>query len=675
MRHVGAAWFFRSAAVLVPVVWGGSLWAQVYTPPTPSSKVTPGGSADGGDVTIQRDAKPDTGASPWGQEIPLLDMSAETVTVGGVTIPLGDNRVLRARFEKYLNQPEEDSEAARDYRDTVRKVLAEMSPYNKGGPDPYSSWRLLPRAATYPGDAGICGSLAEAIYVSMLARRDVDGLKRLNAGIEREKQDLIRKGDWNTRHDKAPEIDSSTAAGGGGGGGGGAGTNAGRRRNNQNTGPAGLIGGTGYGSNSLDYAEIVRRIAEIEILKKVNIAKTEAQILQAKAQYQVNMVQWFAQRRFEHVLMAARFYNQIWKDGDTTLHIDENSDVSKLFTQSVGVSPTVASLDSLANEAIREADKAIEAFDFLMEHKELHTAAQRLMEAFALGEYLEPLAVLPREKKREVALYIRDLHELYGTLQARDYGRGRELALKIKEGVSDFPSAKVDSAIAAHTLASDMAIEKAKGHLIAKDTTKAGEEIKAAAELWPTNPKLDEFRSLITKTSAVAGLVNDFDRLLSEQNYREIFRRQYEFAPVIQDDPGRSDAFRQIIENITTIEATLGKANEFSKMGQDYAAWEQLAELREKFPDDPKLGRELEMLAPKVADFTKALDRAHQYEQREPQQVGSALAWFLKARSIYPRSSMAEAGIGRMLDEILAEAAPAEPVKTGAEEELEDYGL
>ena len=55
--------------------------------------------------------------------------------------------------------------------------------------------------------------------------------------------------------------------------------------------------------------------------------------------------------------MAARFYNQIWKDGDTTLHIDENSDVSKLFTQSVGVSPTVASLDSLANEAIREVLK------------------------------------------------------------------------------------------------------------------------------------------------------------------------------------------------------------------------------------------------------------------------------------------------------------------------------
>ena len=76
------------------------------------------------------------------------------------------------------------------------------------------------------------------------------------------------------------------------------------------------------------------------------------------------------------------------------------------------------------------------------------------------------------------------------------------------------------------------------------------------------------------------------------------------------------------------IEAALGKAAEFSKVGQDYAAWEQLAELREQFPDDPKLGRELELLAPKVADFTKALDKARQFENRTPKQTGSALSWY-----------------------------------------------
>ena len=148
---------------------------------------------------------------------------------------------------------------------------------------------------------------------------------------------------------------------------------------------------------------------------------------------------------------------------------------------------------------------------------------------------------------------------------------------------------------------------------------------------------------------------NDFDRLLAEGNYREIAKRQYEFAPAIQGDSTREDAFKQIITNLTKIEAALGKAAEFSKMGQDYAAYEQLAELRATFPDDPKLGRELELLAPKVADFTKALDRARQFEARSPKQTGSALSWYLKARNIFPRSKFAEEGIQRVAGEILAE--------------------
>jgi Flp pilus assembly protein TadD len=365
------------------------------------------------------------------------------------------------------------------------------------------------------------------------------------------------------------------------------------------------------------------------------------------------MVQWFIQRRYEHVLMAARFYNQIWKDGDSTLRVDKNSDVSKLFSESVGVSPTVASLDSLSNEAIRETSKYIEAFDLMLSRGDLHSASQRLMEAYALGEYLAPVATLSLEKKRQVADYFRDLNELYGTLQAHDYTKTMELAASLKAKAKDFPSSKVDSAIAAYTLASDLAIEEAKAHLLAKEGDKASEKIKVAAEIWPTNPKLKEFRTLVNNSGGLVSIRNDFDRLLSEGNFREIARRQYEIAPAIQGDAKREDAFKQIMVNLTKIEAALGKATEFSKMGQDYAAWEQLAKLREDFPDDPKLGRELELLAPKVADFTRALDKARQFESRTPKQVGSALSWYLKARSIHPQSELAEAGAKRLADEIL----------------------
>lgn len=579
----------------------------------------------------------------------MLDPSAETVTVGGVTIPLGDNRLLKARFEKYLNQPPESDAEAKVYRQNIADILQTISPLRKGAPPNLKeAFLLLPSAASYPGDANICSTLAEAVYMALLAKKDNKQLNDLNNSIEIEKKAIIREADWAARNERDPSLGNtrpSTGQGGGQQGGQGGQGGGNRPASNQ-----------GAGANSLKYKDTLRRIAEIEAIKKQNIVLTEAQTIRTKTQYQVNMVQWFAQRRYEHVVMASRFYNQIWKDGDTTLRIDKNSDVSKLFSESIGISPTVSSLDSLSNEAIREVDKYIEAFNHLLAQNELHSASQRLMEAYALGEYLSPVATLPLEKKRRVALYVRDLHELYGALQARDYVRGKALSNQLKVAAKDFPSSKVDSVISGYTLASDLAIEEAKAHLLARNSDQASAKIQQAAEIWPTNPKLEEFRTLVSNSGAIVTARNDFDRLLSEGNYREIARRQYEFAPAIQGDATREDAFKQIMQNLMAIEAALGKAVEFSRIGQNYSAWEQLADIREQFPDDPKLGRELELLAPKVADFTLALDKARQFESRTPKQTGSALTWFLKARSIYPQSAQAEKGIQRLLNEILPES-------------------
>ncbi len=630
----------RTLTTLLSLAASLPLFSQVYTPPAaPTQPAVQQPPTDSGPTQ-----KPKDPASPLGQEIPMLDPSAETITVGGVTIPLGDNRLLKARFEKYLNQPPESDTEAKAYRATVAEILKTISPLRGTPPNLKEAFLLLPSASSYPGDANLCSSLAEAVYMALLAKKDNKQLTDLNHSIENEKKAIIREADWAARNERDPTLGATKPAGNAGGGTqGGTGNNAPAR--NQ-----------GAGANSLKYKDTLRRITEIEALKKQNIVLTEAQTIRTKTQYQVNMIQWFAQRRYEHVLMAARFYNQIWKDGDTTLRIDKNSDVSKLFSDSLGISPTVSSLDSLSNEAIREVDKYIEAFNHLLSQNELHSASQRLMEAYALGEYLSPVATLSLDKKRRIALYVRDLHELYGALQARDYVRGKVLSDQLKLAAKDYPSSKVDSLISGYTFASDLAIEDAKAHLLARNSEKAEEKITKAAQIWPTNPKLQEFRTLVNNSGAIVTARNDFDRLLSSGNYREIARRQYEFAPAIQGDVTREDAFKQIMQNLLAIEAALGKAGEFSRVGQNYSAWEQLADIREQFPDDQKLGRELELLAPKVADFTLALDKARQFEGRNPKQTGSALTWFLKARSIYPQSTQAEKGIKRLLDDILPES-------------------
>lgn len=624
MKHFYALSFLLATAVCVH--------AQVYTPPAADENAAP--AAGGGGSSTP---KPAAGSSPFGQEIPLFDPSAETITVAGITIPLANNRLLKARFEKYLNQAPEDDEAAKMYRETIKKVLEKLSPYHRPRPDLNGAFSLLPAASSYPGDANLCGTLAESIYTSMLSRQDMRGLEDLNLSLEKEKQSIVNDGDWKAIHGKSTKPMGKEPP----------------PKEGEASAASNVVQEPGTGMNSLRYTEILRRIGEIEALKKANVVRTEAQIFRTKVQYQVNMVQWFTQRRYEHVLMAARFYNQIWKDGDTELHIDKNSDVSKLFTQSVGVSPTVSSLDSLSNEVIREVGKTLEAFELLLSRGDLHSATQRLMEAFAVGEFMEPIATLELEKKLRVAGYARNLNELYDSIQARDYGTARKLVNQLRAEAKDFPSSKAESVISAATLASDLAIEEAKSHVLNRDSAKATELITKATETWPTNPKLTEFRELITQSSGISMARNDFDRLVSEGNFREIARRQYEIAPSIMGDAKREEAFKEIMGNLTKIEAALGKAAEFSRIGQSYAAWEQLAELRSSFPDDPKLGREMELLAPKVADFTLSIEKATEFEKRADVQVGSALSWYLKARSIHPQSTIAADGVKRLSAKIL----------------------
>lgn len=609
--------------------------------PDAREKVTNPPEQKSDDTVIQRqpEEKKKSGGM-FGNDLPFFDPSSETVAWNGHNWAATDNRALAARFERYLNEPEDLSDAAREYRETIDTILELVSPHHKGGPDFPAAVKLLPRASSFPGDAKLCDSLTQAIYAAVLAKKDIKATQALNTAIEDEKQRVMRDADWKANKEHDSSLDQVRKAGDDKGGKGG---------------KAEPLPGEspGKGISSLQYVDLVRRVAEIEAMKKANSAKNEIQITQAKIQYQSLMLQFFVQRRFEHVVMSSRFYHQIFQDGDNQLHIDKNSEVNKLFTESLGASPTVAALDSLASEAMRDVDQGVEAFNFLIEKKEYQSASKRLSEAYSVGEYMPSIRILPREQKRQVLEFVRESYKLIAALDVKDYTVAGELTKKLKAMSGDFDSTKPEAAIATYTRVSSMHIDSAKLAASKGDNDKAAQEIKNAMEVWPQNPKLAEFDKLVETGGGMAVAKNDFDRLLSEQNYREIFRRQYELAPAIAGDAAREDAFKQIITNLTRIEAALGKAAEFSKMDQHAAAWEQLAVLRKEFPDDPKLGGELEKLAPDVADFTRALSKAREFEERRDKQVGAALSWYLKARSIYPRSEMAEAGIQRMLGEVL----------------------
>ncbi len=60
-----------------------------------------------------------------------------------------------------------------------------------------------------------------------------------------------------------------------------------------------------------------------------------------------------------------------------------------------------------------------------------------------------------------------------------------------------------------------------------------------------------------------------------------------------------------------------------------------------------------------------ALKKGERLEERD--QSGSSLAWYLKARSMYPNSIFAKRGINRLVEEILPDggATPPENAESG----------
>lgn len=623
--------------------------AQVYSPNNGDGNSTADEPDNRASATVE---KKNTSASVYGNELPFVDPTQETITIMGHTFGLGDNR-LGGMFESYLADSPNTSEDALEYRATIDSILKAVSPYTKNvsvSQKIRDGFSLLPRAATYSGDGRICDSLSNAIYAAMLSKGTVKNSKQYIADLEKEKKRIIAKAEW-MRRSGSTALSSNTKL------------RIGLpRRQNGDAKQAPLH------TESYRIKEMQRRILEIEALKKTHQGKSELNMLQARIEYQALLAQLFIQRRFEHVIIGTRFYNLIFQDGGSKMHLKKGSSVDKFFTEGLGVEPTVTGLDSAANEAMRKAKSLVKGFQNHLEYNELHSASKRLTEAYAIGEFLPVLQTVPAPERRIVLEYVRSGNDLIKAMDVRDYTQAKIILEALKKRSSDFDSTKAEGAIAAFTRASNGHIRSAQIAMINGDQESFQEELKKATQVWPTNPKLDEIDkrldSLLEDSDMAKTLADDFDRLLSEDNFREIFDRRFEFVPVVKDDISRKDAIEQIVRNITRIDGTISLADVSSQNGNNFAAWEALAELRDEFPKDPELLQRLEKLSSKVADFTVALNRAKDFEDNDLNpQTGSALSWYMQAKSIYPNSKHAQEGIDRLSKRIMPdqlEPAPAE---------------
>ena len=609
-----------------PPATGGTPAPASPQPANPSGSIQPNAYQPGS----QGDAK-----SLYGNELPFLNPQDGTVTINGQTLNMGSFREIEARFNKYLSQPEENTEDAREYQKIFNKIHDVLS-MRKERLAADNVLRqvvdLLTAASSNPLDGGVSDALCQAIYTAWQAKTNGKNKGKMMDAMERE----IRT---NTQKMSLMESGVTTSSGS-------ASNQKGGKKGNSDSNPA---------RDNPRYKYLEKRVVEMQARKLKLETEQVLTVTEAKIVFQSTLVQLFAQRRFDHVSIGCGVYSRLFNDGDTKLRLEKGSDAAKMFGGTLGVPPTVSVLDNLSRELARDSDRHMKAVNNLVDSHHYVDALERLNEALLIGEFMAPVSTFPYEKKQKLYVFKRDVEKLFELMNGKDYEEALTLVEDLKKTSRDFSTGRAESAISAAVFASDAYIAQGQEALAKGDRVKLEECLKKAIEIWPKNPRLLPLRNAMMAAGQQSHALEDFKRFHKNKNYRRIFDNQHEFAVLVKDDPELQAQFVDDLAKMAVIERALGAARQREAMQDVYGAWEELQQLRlrdqELFVNDQELNSQYLDLTTKASRLVKLLDDAE--NARNAKEVGSALGKYMEAKKLYLHSRFAKEGIESLLDEVL----------------------
>lgn len=578
------------------------------------------------------DASAKPGESKFlGKDVPLFDPGTELLTWDGKTWNVNNNRAFQARFEKYLSAPEETSAEARQYQAIINEILNRLAPGSATTANIDAAFKYLPMASRYDIDARLGSALADAVYTVWVSQRQQARLTAANEALRYARHGAYFRVATSDTGNQLEETNSNSKT-----------TKSG---NDTKTATDTVKTAGRQGRAAME-------LAELEAAIKANDARKTLSELQVKVEFQALIVQFFMQRRFQHVLMATRFYRAVFTDGDSKLNLGK--DATELFQKSTGVPPTISILDSLANEALRDVREGVKAYEFLLEKNELESAAKRLAEAFTVGEWVPEIRTLPREKKRQALEFVQKSNQLLSSMEVKDYTKAEALLNDLAKIAKDFDPTKPRALIESSRRGAALHLASARNAALRSDEKTLKEEIAAAAELWPLNPTLAEVsQKIFDQGDLQQKAVADFEQLVGQKNFRQIFENSTRFIAALAFYPDKQKQLQDVLQNMQKIEGAILRADEMAKQSNYAGAWESVEKAAADFPDDSKLNQMRANLTTQAADFVRTLRSAQDLEKKE--QVGSSLAWYLKAKKLYPQSDYAGEGVERLAKKIIPE--------------------
>ena len=543
----------------------------------------------------------------------------------GKTFSVGDSRIVRARFERYLSMPANLG----DY-ENYRSILAEIEAQLAANNDNLTlenikyAWSRLFDAAEYQIDGDSSLVIANLVYLSWRMRDEYENFK----SAENEKERDVKAAKFRAKEkaefmeyasDKMKRLTS-------------------RRARNSQSSPTVGTADLGYRLQDLQ-----RQVAELATAK----AMKEAVATKAVWQFQSQILAFILERKFQQAQISAMFYRHIYRGNAQELQVGREQ--IKDLVQVSNFTPTADALEMIAIDARKDIADGMAAVETLYDKGDRYAALERLLETFLIGEQDVALAVFSPEKREVLRKIYKDAITIKELADSKDWGGVEEVVNEISKLAADFPSREVLSKVKTAQTAGNMALLAAKqaAALGAADDVK--KNIEKAALLWPLNPGIQAFNDeLLGLTKGISTYVKKFDENVERGNFRDIMDEAPEYGIAFKNDSERAKKLREIVVKISQIDSLIAQAAEFERQKSPYFAWDILENASRIDSADPVLARAIARLAPEVSDYVKALNRAKDAENKK--EFAAALNYYLAAQKIFPASQACRMGIERVAE-------------------------
>jgi len=648
-----------------------------------------------------------------------VDSENGIFTWRGNKFDIGNNLIVRQRFERYLTSPGY-ADTNQDYQSTLKEIQDLLStntdtsalPAAQGGDRIYQAWELLFKAAQFPEDAGASETLANQVYDAWRVRDELannrndyhqldnqrkdgefglaaDGENAANqavefaqanpglanpshgVGINSQGQPNAPAPSNNARGNNSQSSSSGgsasssgTSSGNSGGtGGGSAGVSPNGPDLNLNVGNISLGGGdSGAPPTQLPTmhgtgltAMHSAELARTYVKQALLDADASTMGLQVKLQYQTQLLAFIMQRRFEHSLIAGQFYEHIFKGSQQRMNIAKE-EMAK-FMNSDTVVPSANSFEFISHEAIADVESGMKAVQTAYNAGDRWTALQQLQQTFLIGENLPSVQDFDPAKRRVLLNIYRESTDLKHAIDMRDFGSADATVQKLQGDAQDFQAGPVLSAIQEGEQTSNLALMAAQQAIMSGDTDRFTTNMQKATELWPLNPDIKKFsKNMLDKGDLANVGTAKFDELLSHGDERGIFEARNELGLAVYQDPVRSAKLKDILDRMGKVEMMIAYADQAMKQKNSYAAWEALVSAADIEPNDPVLDRTKAQVVPQAATFVAALDSASRADQAGD--YAASLNYYLQAQDIYPASQICHDAIERISTKLMATLNP-----------------